>query len=405
MRDYIAEAEFEAKPNVTELRTKQRDRPKPSAVAAREPPQTFTAEALQTMVFEPLSYLLPGLVPEGCVLCVSRPKLGKSWLVLDLGIATALNQFVLGDLRPASGEVLYLALEDGKRRLQRRLTRLLPTFSGKWPEGLTFATEWPRADQGGVAAIEKWIEDAAAAGRKPRLVIVDTLAQFRTHTTGQNVYLEDYKAIAGLQKLSSKHNLTIIIVHHDRKSGADDVFDTVSGSLGLTGAADTIMVMKRQAGNVTLSIRGRDVEGSEKAIQFNKATCRWTILGDAADIRMSDERGRVMAALEEAGEPLSVNEIVARANLTNRNAADAMLRRMGEDGQIERVKRGHYALPAGEDTPLSKMSKKVRLEPKQHNNQTHKSNGNLTQSYSGDAGATEVSTNEPAGDSPGELLN
>ena len=75
--------------------------------------RTFAADQLQTMTFAPLNYLLPGLVPEGLCLLVSRPKLGKSWLALDLAIATAAGRFVLGQLKPASGEVLYAALEDG----------------------------------------------------------------------------------------------------------------------------------------------------------------------------------------------------------------------------------------------------------------------------------------------------
>jgi RecA-family ATPase len=216
------------------------------------------------MTFPPLNYLLPGLIPEGLCLFVSRPKLGKSWLALDLAIATTTSRFVLGDLKPAPGDVLYLALEDGRRRLQRRLTKLLPTFLGTWPSGLTFATEWPRSDQGGLTDIENWI----TSSKNPRLVIVDTLAQFRKMATGKNVYLEDYAAISELQKLASKYNLTIIVVHHDRKSVADDVFDTVSGSLGLTGAADTIAIMKREGGAVTLHVRGRDVEEAEKALQF-----------------------------------------------------------------------------------------------------------------------------------------
>jgi hypothetical protein len=213
----------------------------PGAEPPRWKDRTFCADALQTMQFAPLSYLLPELIPEGLCLLVSRPKLGKSWLVLDVAIATAASRFVLGELKPASGDALYLALEDGPRRLQRRLMKLLP--SGTWPPGLTFATEWPRSDQGGLSDIESWIKSS----KNPRLVIVDTLAQFRKIATGKDVYLEDSVAISGLQNLASKYNLTIIVVHHDRKSAADDVFDTVSGSLGLTGAADTIAILKRQA--------------------------------------------------------------------------------------------------------------------------------------------------------------
>src|SRR5262249_11233129 len=160
---------------------------------------------------------------------------------------------------PVQGDVLYLALEDGPRRLQRRMTRVLPTFGTAWSDRLEIATEWPRADEG-LEEIRTWTRGV----QSPRLVIIDTLAQFRrmSNNTTQ-IYADDYAAISGLQRLASDHNLAVIVVHHDRKSEADDVFDTVSGSLGLTGAADTILIMKRQAGAVTLHIRGRDIEESE----------------------------------------------------------------------------------------------------------------------------------------------
>jgi hypothetical protein len=238
--------------------------------------------------------------------------------------------------------------------LQARLTKLLPTFNAKWPPTLRFATEWQRSDQGGLAEIESWITSA----ENPRLVIVDTLAHFRKQSNGkQQAYTEDYAAISELQRLASKYNVTIIVVHHDRKAAADDAFDTVSGTLGLTGAADTIVVLKKSAGAVTLHVRGRDVEESQKALQFNKATWRWTILGEAADIRRSDERARVLTALAEADGPLNTGEIISLAPLSGRNAADALLHRMHQDGEIERIKRGLYGLP---NSPHSKMRKKVR---------------------------------------------
>jgi RecA-family ATPase len=313
-----------------------------AAIPASEP-RLFTADALQAMAFPPLTYLLPGLVPEGLCLLVSRPKLGKSWLALDIAIATAAGRFVLGDLKPATGEVLYLALEDGKRRLQRRLTKLLPSFASDWPRGLTMATEWSRADQGGLTNIEDWIKEAIKAEKCPRLVIVDTLAQFRKLATGKDVYLEDYSAISGLQKLASKYGLSIIVVHHDRKSTADDVFDTVSGSLGLTGAADTIAIMKRQSsGAVTLHVRGRDVEEAEKALKFDKAACRWTIIGEASEVRRSDEHSRVLIALEEAGaEGMSPTDLADELGIRNDNAKQ-MLRRMANAGEIKKEGRGRY---------------------------------------------------------------
>src|SRR5262249_36247664 len=109
--------------------------------SGKRAPQTFTAAALQKMTFPPLKFILAGILPEGATLLVSRPKLGKSWLVLDIAVATASGRFTLGDLRPVQGDVLYLALEDGPRRLQRRMTRVLPTFGTAWSDRLELATQ------------------------------------------------------------------------------------------------------------------------------------------------------------------------------------------------------------------------------------------------------------------------
>jgi len=216
-------------------------------------------------------------------------------------------------------------------------------LSRKWPERLKLATEWPRADQGGLDDIEAWI----VATPDARLVIVDTFVLFRKTPNGNTQpYADDYAAISGLQKLASKYNIGIVIVHHDRKAASDDVFDTVSGTLGLTGAADTILIMKRQAGAVGLYVRGRDIEEIEKALQFNKTTCKWTILGETAEVFRSEERSRVIAALEEAGEALSVEEIMAAAGIKSRGAADMLLGRMVRDGVLRRVGRGIYELEA-----------------------------------------------------------
>ena len=77
--------------------------------------RAFSAADFPTKTFPPLKFIVPELVPEGATLLVSRPKLGKSWLVLNIGIAVASGRFTLGSMKPIQGDVLYLALEDGQR--------------------------------------------------------------------------------------------------------------------------------------------------------------------------------------------------------------------------------------------------------------------------------------------------
>jgi hypothetical protein len=293
--------------------------------------------------FPNLEYVVPGIFPEGVTLLASRPKLGKSWLLLQVGtaIATGVVALVPGDGQ-LHGDVLYLALEDNPRRLQRRLTKYFGRDRRIWPSRLIIVTEWKRLYQGGLEAIEAWCKSVD----KPTLIMIDTLKKVRApKRNGQSDYDADYEACQGLQKLGGTLGVAIIVAHHDRKMDAEDVFDTVSGTLGLTGGVDTIAVMKRRAGVVTLYVEGRDLaEPVEKAILFDRETCRWKILGEAAEIQRSTERSRVRAVLATASDGMSSGEIKATAGLNGRNAADLLLSRMVQDGEIERVKRGLYGL-------------------------------------------------------------
>ena len=320
----------------------------------------LTAATLQTMLFPAIKYLLPGLVPEGATLLVARPKIGKSWMVLDIAVAVATGESALGTVKAGQGDVLYLALEDGPRRLQSRLTKLLSPFLRAWPDNLYFQTEWSRQDQGGLEGIENWIKTHPAA----RLVIIDTLAQFRPKSTGkETMYTADYTAVAGLQKLASTYNIAIMIVHHDRKANADDPFDTVSGTLGITGAADTILIIKRNSAGTTLYVRGRDIEEAEKAIQLDATTLRWTILGDAAAVNRSNERKRILELLRQNGEPMGPTDIAEGTGMKNANVR-YLIRQMTAAGEVMKDGRGKYKAVEAVDSGGRSMGEELPFERK-----------------------------------------
>jgi hypothetical protein len=191
------------------------------------------------------------------------------------------------------------------------------------------------------------------------MVVIDTLEKFRPLQNAKSAaaYSADYAAVTGLQKIAGSRRIAVVINHHVRKMEADDPFDTVSGTLGLTGAADTIIVLKRHAGAVTLHARGRDIEEVETALQFERATCRWTILGAASEVYVSCERATVLSALTGAGpDGLAVPEIIAATGSKSRGAMDVLLFQMKKEGVIERLKRGVYAIPQAP----AKIAKKER---------------------------------------------
>src|SRR5262249_40152174 len=157
-----------------------------------------------------------------------------------------------------------------------------------------------------------------------------TLAKIRPIIgLSEQAYAADYRAIEGLQKLAGEYQVGIVLNHHLRKaSSEDDAFDDVSGTLGLTGAADTIIVMKRHAGMVKVFVRGRDIEEAEFAAEFNKQTCRWRLVGEADEVFRSEQRQAIATALKETARPMSVNEIMAATERRDRNSTEVLLHKM-----------------------------------------------------------------------------
>lgn len=320
----------------------------------------FSAFDLGRTEFPAIKFIVPGYLPEGATILAGRPKLGKSWLALDLALAVARGSKCLG-VDCEQGDVLYLALEDNKRRLQSRLNKLSPARELEpWPSSLELVTEWKRHDQGGIEDILEW----AATKSAPRLVIVDVLAQFRGgRGNTETQYEADYAAVKSLQEIAGELQIAVLIIHHVKKGiGETDPFEKVSGTLGLTGAADTTIILDRDQSGCTLYCRGRDIQEYERAVTFDKFDCRWFVQGDASEVRRTDERSIILEVLLGAEDILTVAEIVSATGM-NRNACDQMLYKMAKDGQITKAKRGHYYHPdrtvLTPSTP-DKISKKIR---------------------------------------------
>ena len=290
----------------------------------------FNAADLRRMTFRGSSVRRRRVLVEGLTILAGRPKIGKSWLALDVCLGVAQGRKVLGNLATTQGDVLYAALEDNPRRLQRRIDKLLSPFTAEWPARLTLATSWQRLDDGGVDDIADW----AASVPNPRLVVLDTLAGVRPpRQNGEALYDADYRALVELHRLAARKSIAVLVLHHTRKAEADDPLDTISGTLGLAGCADTALVLARATSGATLYVRGRDLEEREDAIVFDRERCSWTIQGEAAEVRQSDTRKAIFAVLAKSQLPLSPKEIVADIGLSDDNVRQT-LRRMTSDGEI-----------------------------------------------------------------------
>ncbi|SMR98657.1 AAA family ATPase [Caldicellulosiruptor bescii] len=139
---------------------------------------------LLSLELPPVEFLLEGLLPnEGLTILAGREKIGKSWLCLELALSLAAGTGFLGRQTKRPYKVLYLALEDSKRRLQQRIKQLGTGISQNC--FVLFNIE-------SLQELEKIIID-----HNFEVVIVDTMQAFKRAVklftnTKLNTYEQDY---------------------------------------------------------------------------------------------------------------------------------------------------------------------------------------------------------------------
>lgn len=306
----------------------------------------ITGEALAEREFPPLEWLIPGVLPIGATLVAGKAKIGKSWLVLDMGLAVATGTHCFGKIQAKQAGVLYLALEDGPRRLHSRQQKLMGTLAP--PSDIEYFTQWPSIDEGLVEALAHYLD----AHPKCRLVIIDTLGKVRGRPDGRSgVFQQDYSDISTFQKFAALRNIALLIVHHARKQSADDVMDMISGTTAMQAAPDTIIVLTRKRGQTAgiLSISGKDIEEEgEYALDFDKLTGRWNWLGEAGQVKRDSEQQKIYDFLAAQIDPIGPSAIAAELEISL-NTVSSALRRLKKLGSVTNKHKGLWSILARND--------------------------------------------------------
>jgi hypothetical protein len=307
---------------------------------------------LDAQQFPPLAYAVPGLIPEGSVLLVGAPKIGKSWLVLAVALAVAEGGRALG-IEVPKRPVLYLALEDGHRRLQDRCRRLL--VGEKIPPEFQYLTMIEPGRVGDtIAAWIHWHQEP------PPLIILDTLGRVLPPAlNNETTYQRDYRVGTALKRIvDTSPGATLLVNHHDRKANADDFVDAVSGTHGLAGAADTIIVLARdrQEAAGLVKVTGRDVAEGEYAVTFKDGAV-WEL--DGHDLEVAREKAQKVRATTRANAAAGDRMLdvvlyayehpdgvrrgdVAKALKLEPNVVGVYLARAVDTGRLQRAERGLY---------------------------------------------------------------
>ncbi|KRE31569.1 hypothetical protein ASG82_23830 [Mycobacterium sp. Soil538] len=303
---------------------------------------------LDKQEFPALEYAVPGIIPEGFGLVVAPPKAGKSWMVAGIGLGCAAGGLVFGRLKVEQRPVCYWALEDGHRRLQSRFRHLM--MGDAIPAGINVITQ--ATTQLIVPMMSEFL--LAHADQKP-LLILDTLGKVKPpKPPGADSYQTDYAIGAQLKAcVDSIPGASLVVVHHSRKAESADFVDAVSGTAGIAGSADFVLVLSRQrhSEEALLSVTGRDIAEAEYALRCDDGL--WLLDGTDLDSaattaehrrlssKRSDRTVDIAAGVASSTTPVTAVEVSEKLGI-DADTVGRYLRRLAADGVVKKVGRGLF---------------------------------------------------------------
>ena len=238
----------------------------------------------ETLLYNPLGqteFIIENILPIGLHLFCGASKIGKSWLMLKICLQVSKGE-PMWELKTKESDVLYLCLEDTFARIQSRLFKITDTANNR----LHFATSTSKISNGLILQLESHIKQFP----NTRLIVIDTLQKIRNQGN-DNSYSNDYGDVSVLKEFADKYKIAIILVHHIRKQGDNDVFNKVSGTNGIMGSSDTTFILDKKTrteSTATLYITGRDVEYQEFVLRLNN--CNWELISKATQKEIEEQQ-------------------------------------------------------------------------------------------------------------------
>lgn len=323
---------------------------------------TMSAASLLSQEFKPAREIVKGLLFEGVTILCGPPKVGKSFLAMDIALSVAAGVPTLGGRLVNGGPVLYITPDDANRpRLQRRITDIASArHAGNGLERFSIVLDPPRVNEGFEEVFKRHIE---AMPIKPVLAVIDTLNKAMPLGGRQsNQYQHESNVMGSIKKLADEYQVAILVLHHDRKAESADKLDGVSGTKAVTGGCDSIWMMRRLTSTsgmaASLDITGRDCEEMSLGLTFNKDALTWRDDGQTPEmLKAGESRQEVLNLLRLKGcegasrrpeaPGLSVKQI-AEALDEKPNSVRKLLDRMVNSGLLVDRASGKgttYALP------------------------------------------------------------
>lgn len=294
--------------------------------------------------------LIREMLYPGAWLVVGRPKVGKSWLLLQLALAVAEGQTFLQH-HCQQAEVLALFSEDTDRRIKQRLDALGVSHA---PEGCYVLN---RGDVSELArdfaedmSFENWLTLWLKQHPKVRLVVIDTETTVRQVWSGQcqnnvaKVTEQDYKATRQFDEVALMRDVVILLVNHTGKQRGKvfDLHEMINRSLTSVAGASGSIVLADPPGSDpldtdqrtrVLAIRGRDLTADKMlAVEQQKEMPCFLSNGPYREVVQSKAEDQLMTAVREItaqleeGEYATSSDIAASAGMSTNTARQYLCR-------------------------------------------------------------------------------
>ena len=305
-------------------------------------PTPQSAEALLRKQFAPLRCFAQDLLAEGLTILAGKPKKGKSYLALDMSLSIAVGREVFMKFASERARVLYISLEDGERRLQRRLLAIQPNLTT--PKGLDFLYTFPRLGEGALEALQEY-------AMSYQVIIIDVLGRILPAQTPARKSLSEYQeftdSLGPIQQLAQDKRIAIVLIDHVRKANSEDAGDTIMGSQGKFGVADHALIYSRKGEDKdgVLEILSRDLD--EEKYVLTMVNGHLEFMGKGESFEVDSEQNRIIKILEEERRPLSIPEIMKAMGLGEQHYKRfrVVMHRLYDADRIGRTsKRGLYTL-------------------------------------------------------------
>ena len=233
-------------------------------------------ETLLDMDLNAPRFCVQNFLPQGLSILGGAPKMGKSWLVMDLCVRIAKGE-AMWNMETTQGTTLYLCLEDPYFRIQQRLG----CITDEAPPDVFFANAASTLAEDLEQQIIEFVKDHPDTV----LIVIDTFQMVRA-SNGEPSYGGDYQELQKLKRIADALRISILLVHHLRKQNDRDPVNKLSGTTGISGAVDAIFVLdkdERRQNAAKLICTGRDIAYRELELRFSKDTCTWELLCDSLD--------------------------------------------------------------------------------------------------------------------------